>query len=90
VGGIDGQVEEDGIADVCTEDGLRVGATDGFNDGLMVDDGEYELTKDGRPVVCINVGERVGADEDGLVEGVLDGRIDGVLVDIVETTTDGK
>ena len=85
-----GQVEVDGSADVCTEDGLRVGATDGFNDGFMVDDGEYELTKDGRPDVCINVGEREGADEDDLVEGVLDGRIDGVLVDIIETTTDGK
>ena len=90
--GIDG-AEVDGSADVCTEDGLRVGATDGFNDGFMVDgsnDVEYELTKDGRPDVGINVREREGADEDDLVEGVLDGRIDGALVDIIETTTDGK
>jgi len=38
VDGIDG-AEVDGSADVCTEDGLRVGATDGLNDGFMVDDG---------------------------------------------------
>ena len=95
VGATDG-AEVDGCTDVCIVDGFSVRVAEGIEDGFIVDgrnDGEFELTKDGRPDVCVNVGGKEGVDDgddDGLLEGTLDGRIDGVLVDVIDATIEGK
>jgi len=90
--GVKDGAEVDGRADDWIKVGRSVVEIEGFNEGFRDDgssDGEHELNRDGYPDVCINVGRRVGEDDDGVLEGLLDGTIEGESVDVIEAITDG-